>query len=127
MAQGGKQVKPWSWDMESGGESVVAVVKELACEIGDSLRNGGKQSWVERTQDVVRAKGPRLNKAIGHASGNVMIWMNQGGFWRKLLVSSVSFFVLFSHFLSEMCIYDTCSTDARISVFRVFSPTKMQP
>jgi hypothetical protein len=98
MAQGGKQVKPWSWDMESGGESVVAVVKELACEIGDSLRNGGKQSWVERTQDLVRAKGPRLNKAIGHASGNVMIWMNQGGFWRKLLVSSVSVFVLFSHF-----------------------------
>jgi hypothetical protein len=26
-----------------------------------------------------------------------------------------------------MCIYDSCSTDARISVFRVFSPTKMQP
>jgi hypothetical protein len=107
MAQGGKQVKPWSWDMESGGESVVAVVKELACEIGDSLRNGGKQSWVERTQDLVRAKGPRLNKAIGHASGNVMIWMNQGGFWRKLLVSSVGLvllialtgFIVFSLFL----------------------------
>jgi hypothetical protein len=91
--------------MESGGESVVAVVKELACEIGDSLRNGGKQSWVERTQDVVRAKGPRLNKAIGHASGNVMIWMNQGGFWRKLLVSSVSFFCsLFSLFCPK-CVY----------------------
>jgi hypothetical protein len=25
-----------------------------------------------------------------------------------------------------MCIYDSCSTDARISVFRVSSPTKMQ-
>jgi hypothetical protein len=53
---------------------------------------------------VVRTKGPRVDKAVRHVSSDIMIWMNQGGFWRSLFFSSESFVAKFNLcFTTQFC------------------------
>ena len=85
-----------------GFESLVIVMMEVVSEIADSFRSGCNQSLVDRMQCVIEAKGPRVNKAVQHASADVMLWMHQGGFWRTLLVSAVrAIFIFLCIFIAQ--------------------------
>lgn len=72
-------------------ESVVQVMRELVADMVDGVRNGGgKQSWLERAQQEVQDKGPRLKTALGLSTADIVQWMHAGGPWRAFLVTAVN-------------------------------------
>lgn len=72
-------------------EELLVAVKDTVVDVADAFRSGGKQSVAQRTQEVIHAQTPRLRNALRHVVADVLLWMHQGGLWRTLLVSAVSF------------------------------------
>lgn len=90
---GGREVAMLSHMKQTGRsvEELLVAVKDTVVDVADAFRSGGKQSLAQRTQDVIHAQTPRLRNALRHVVADVLLWMHQGGLWRTLLVSAVSF------------------------------------
>ena len=90
---GGREMAMRSHMKQTGRsvEELLVAVKETVVDVADAFRSGGKQSLAQRTQDVIHAQTPRLRNALRHVVADVLLWMQQGGLWRTLLVSAVSF------------------------------------
>lgn len=90
---GGREMAMRSHMKQTGRsvEELLVAVKDTVVDVADAFRSGGKQSLAQRTQDVIHAQTPRLRNALRHVVADVLLWMHQGGLWRTLLVSAVSF------------------------------------
>jgi hypothetical protein len=88
---GGREMAMRSHMKQTGRsvEELLVAVKETVVDVADAFRSGGKQSLAQRTQDVIHAQTPRLRNALRHVVADVLLWMQQGGLWRTLLVSAV--------------------------------------
>lgn len=71
-------------------QELATVVGDLVVDVSNAIRSGGRESFLERTQEAMQAHVPRLKQVTRRIGADAVQWMHQGGLWRSLLVMSVN-------------------------------------
>ena len=71
-------------------QELASAVGDLVVDVANAVRGGGDQPVLERTQEALQVHAPRLKRVTHRIGADAVQWMHQGGFWRSVLVMSVS-------------------------------------
>jgi methionine salvage enolase-phosphatase E1 len=74
-----------------GGQELATVVGDLVVDVANAIRTAEKQSLLEAAQGAMLPHALRLKQMTGKIGADAVQWIKQGGLWRGILFTAVSF------------------------------------